>query len=173
MPIQIEKEINIKARRSYELLLESTESFEKFLDPSLPGSNPLYYQARNMLKEGKGYFDQALQHAKKLLGPIPIYAAKDFEKWREQVLLENRIIIIGKAMEEVRSELAADELVKLMMSPEEINAYLVARYESQSTGKRKLPNIKIRMIIDRLGELLGRARELQKKAQQKQQGLPY
>lgn len=173
MPIQIEKEIYLKAKRSHELLRESIETFEKFLDPSLPGSNPLYYQARNMLKEGKGHFDQALQHAKKLLGPVPIYAARDFEKWREQVLLENRIIIIGEDPEEVRSELAADELVKLMLSPEEIKAYLDARYESQRSGNRKLPNIKIRMIIDRLGDLLGQARELQKRAQQKQQGLPY
>ncbi len=173
MNIQIEKEIQLKARRSLELLKGSIAAFERYLDQAVPSADPSYYKARNMLKEGKGYYDQALQHAKKLLGPIPIYAAGDFEKWRERVLIENKIIITGRAVGEIVSELAADELIGLMMSPEEVTAYIEARYESQSSGKRKLPNLKVRMIIDRLGAFLEQARELQKKAQVKQQGSAF
>lgn len=171
MSVQLEKEIQLRSKRCYELLGDSIAAFENYLDPSKPLADPIYYRARNLLKEGKAYFDQTLQHAKKLLGPVPIYATREFENWREQVLVENRIIVKGEAVEEILSELQSDELVNLMMNPEEVRAYIEASFATQKTGKRKLANIKVRMIIDRLATILFRAQELQKKAQQKQQGM--
>jgi len=59
-----------------------------------------------------------------------------------------------------------------MMSAEEVEAYLEAYYDLQKSGKRKLANIKIRMILDKLALLVAEGQELQKTAQRKQQGLP-
>ena len=137
-----------------------------------PASAPEYYRARNLLKEGKAFYDQTLQDAKKLLGPIPIYAAKDFEKWRSQVLVENKIIVQGQTQEELRVELENDDFLKSIMRPEDVEAYLQAHFETQRSGKRKLANIKIRMALDRLAGLVAEGQELQKTAQRKQQGLP-
>ena len=105
MQVQIEREIYIRASRSFTVLCEAIQCFKGYLEPQVAASAPEYYRARNLLKEGKAFYDQTLQDAKKLLGPIPIYAAKDFEKWRSQVLIENKIIVQGQTLEELRLEL--------------------------------------------------------------------
>lgn len=172
MQVQVERDIYIHATRAHDLLRDSIELFRKFLDPTNPATDPQYYRARSFLKEGKAFFDKTLQDAKKLLGPIPIYAAKDFEGWRSQVLVENKIVVQGQTLEALRTELEGDEFVRTIMSPEEIDAYLQARFEAQKTGKRKLANIKVRMTLDKLALMLGEAQDFQKTAQRKQQGLP-
>ncbi len=172
MQVQIEREIYIRASRSFAILTEAIQTFRTYLEPPSPAGSPEYYRARNLLKEGKAFFDQSLQDAKKLLGPIPIYAAKDFEVWRSRVLVENRIVVRGQNAEELRQELLDDEFLKTLMRPEDIEAYLGAHFETQKSGKRKLANIKIRMILDRLAGLVAEGQELQKTAQRKQQGLP-
>jgi hypothetical protein len=58
------------------------------------------------------------------------------------------------------------------MNAAEIEAYLKACFDKQKSGKRKLANIKMRMVLDKLASLLAEGQELQKKAQRKQQGLP-
>ena len=172
MQVQVEREIYIRASRSFAILTESIQTFKGYLDPHIGAGAPEYYRARNLLKEGKAFYDQALQDAKKLLGPIPIYAAKDFEKWRSQVLVENKIVVQGQTVEELRAELENDEFLKTIMRPDEIRAYLADRFETQRTGKRKLANIKVRMALDKLSGLIAEGQELQKTAQRKQQGLP-
>jgi hypothetical protein len=172
MQVQIEREIYIRASRSFAVLSEAIQTFKGYLESYVASGAPEYYRARNLLKEGKAFYDQTLQDAKKLLGPIPIYAAKDFEKWRSQVLVENKIIVKGQTAEELRVELINDDLLKLIMKPEEIEAYLQANFETQRSGKRKLANIKIRMALDKLAALVAEGQELQKTAQRKQQGLP-
>lgn len=172
MQVQIEREIYIRASRSFAVLTEAIQTFKDYLEPQVAASGPVYYRARNLLKEGKAFYDQTLQDAKKLLGPIPIYAAKDFEKWRSQVLIENKIIVQGQTQEELRLELENDDFLKSIMKPGEVEQYLLAHYETQRSGKRKLANIKIRMALDRLAGLVAEGQELQKTAQRKQQGLP-
>ncbi len=172
MQIQIEREIYIRASRSHAVLSEAIQTFKGYLEQHVASSAPEYYRARNLLKEGKAFYDQTIQDAKKLLGPIPIYAAKDFEVWRAQTLLENKIVVRGQTPEELRNELVNDDLLKTIMTPEDIEAYLLANFETQKTGKRKLANIKIRMALDRLAGLVAEGQELQKTAQRKQQGLP-
>jgi hypothetical protein len=173
MQVQIEREIYIRASRSFSVLTEALQLFRNYLDPASSPQAPEYYRARNFLKEGKAFFDQTLQDAKKLLGPIPIYAAKDFEAWRNQALVENKIVVRGQTPEELRAELLGDDFLKTILRPEEIEAYLGARYETQKSGKRKLANIKIRMTLDKLAGLVAEGQELQKTAQRKQQGLPF
>ncbi len=172
MQVQIEREIYIRASRSYAVLSEAIQTFKGYLESHVAAGAPEYYKARNLLKEGKAFYDQTIQDAKKLLGPVPIYAAPDFEKWRTQALVENRIIVKGQTAEELREELLADDFLKTIMSPEEIGAYVRDRFEAQRSGKRKLANIKIRMALDRLAGLVAEGQELQKTAQRKQQGLP-
>jgi len=168
MQVQIEREIFIRASRSHAVLSEAIQLFKGYLEPAAQPQSPEYYRARNFLKEGKAFYDQTLQDAKKLLGPIPIYAAKDFESWRSQALVENKIVVKGRTAEELRAELAGDEFLRTIMRPEEILGYL----DAQSSGKRKLANIKIRMALDKLAELVAEGQALQQKAQRKQQGLP-
>jgi hypothetical protein len=172
MQVQIEREIYIRASRSFAVLSEAIQTFRGYLEPHAAANAPEYYRARNLLKEGKAFYDQTVQDAKKLLGPIPIYAAKDFEKWRSQVLIENKIIVQGQTAEELRVELVNDDFLKTIMKPEDVEAYLRANFETQRSGKRKLANIKIRMALDRLAGLVAEGQELQKTAQRKQQGLP-
>jgi len=172
MQVQVEREIFIRASRSFALLSEAIQLFKGYLESTTSPQAPEYYRARNFLKEGKAFYDQTVQDAKKLLGPIPIYAAKDFETWRAQALLENKIVVKGQTAEDLRTELAGDEFLRTLMRPEEILAYLDAHFETQKSGKRKLANIKIRMALDKLAELVAEGQELQKTAQRKQQGLP-
>ena len=172
MQVQIEREIYIRASRSHAILSEAIRIFRSYLEPQTAAASPDYYRARNLLKEGKAFYDQTLQDAKKLLGPIPIYAAKDFEMWRSQVLAENKIVVQGQTAEDLRTELLADDFLKTIMGPADIEAYVAARFETQRTGKRKLANIKMRMVLDRLAGIAAAGQELQKTAQRKQQGLP-
>jgi hypothetical protein len=172
MQVQIEREIYIRASRSFAVLSEAIQTFQGYLESHVVANAPEYYRARNLLKEGKAFYEQSLQDAKKLLGPIPIYAAPDFEKWRSQVLVENKIVVQGQTLDELKLELSADDLIKTIMKPEEVEAYLQANFETQRSGKRKLANIKIRMAIDKLAALVADGQELQKTAQRKQQGLP-
>jgi hypothetical protein len=172
MQVQVEREIYIRASRSFAVLSEAIRIFKGYLEPNVAASAPEYYRARNLLKEGKAFYEQTLQDAKKLLGPIPIYAAKDFEKWRSQVLIENKIIVQGQTLEELRLEFLSDDFINSLMRPEDVEEYLRANFETQRSGKRKLANIKIRMALDKLAGLVAEGQELQKTAQRKQQGLP-
>lgn len=172
MQVQVEREIFIRASRSFAILSDAIKLFQGYLEPTTAPQAPEYYRARNFLKEGKALYDQTLQDAKKLLGPIPIYAAKDFETWRARALLENKIVVRGETAEALRAELVGDEFLSGIMSPEEIEAYLDANFETQKSGKRKLANIKIRMALDKLASLAADGQELQMTAQRKQQGLP-
>jgi hypothetical protein len=172
MQVQVEREIYIRATRCFELLSDSIKTFRDYLGNRIAASDPQYYRARNFLKEGKAFFDQTLQDAKKLLGPIPVYAAKDFEQWRSKALVENKIVVQGQTLEDLKAELTADDFVKNIMSAQEVESYLQAHFETQKSGKRKLANIKIRMTLDKLAGLLADGQELQKNAQRKQQGLP-
>ncbi len=173
MQVQVERDIYIRATRSFELLSDAIQTFRDYLGDRSPANDPQYYRARNLLKEGKAFFDMTMGDAKKLLGPIPVYAPKDFEQLRSRLLVENKIVVKGQTQDDLKRELLGDEFVTKLMSPAEIEAYLQAGYEAQKRGKRKLQNIKIRMCLDKLAALIAQGQELQKKAQLKQQGLPY
>ncbi|HVP90012.1 MAG TPA: hypothetical protein VMS75_02225 [Terriglobales bacterium] len=173
MQVQIERDIYIRAARCHELLSQSIRTFEDYLAARTPANDPEYYKARNFLKEGKGFFDQTLADAKKLLAPIPLYAPKDFEQSRSRLLVENKIIVRGQTLDGLTAELQNDDFIRTFMNAAEVADYVRLHFAGQSSGKRKLQNIKMRMTVDKLAALHAQGVELQKKAQQKQQGLPY
>jgi hypothetical protein len=172
MQVQIERDIYIRGARCFELLTKSMQLFRDYLTERTPANDPEYYRARNFLKEGKAFFDQTLADAKKLLGPIPLYAPKDFEQLRSRLLVDNKIVVQSRTLDELTAELRNDEFIKTIMAGEEVSAYLQANFATQSSGKRKIQNIKIRMALDKLAALLAEGQEFQKKAQRKEQGLP-
>jgi len=160
-----ERDFFLHAMRSFELLQKAIRTFNDYLQKKLPPKSQEYYQARNFLKQGQGFFNETLRKAKLLLGPISPYSAQEVEKQRARLLMENKIIVRGLSLNELREELAKDEFLKTMMSPEEIAAYLKDHLISQSSGQRKLANIKVRMILDKLKTLLSKGLELQAAAQ--------
>ena len=166
-----DREIYIKAARSFDLLMKALQGFRDYLGDDIPPGATEYYQARNFLKEGAALFDEALKEAKKLMGPIPLYAPKEFESRRQQILEENRLIVRGEDLDEIEAQLETDEFIKGIMSAPDINTYVRDRFETQKTGKRKLANFKARLILDRLGVLVSEGRKLQQEAQKKRQGI--
>ena len=172
MAMPIEREIFIKASRGFEILGKALEAFRDYLKDETPPGSPEYYRARNLLKEGRSFCADVVREAKKLLGPIPVYAPREYEEMRRRTLEENRITVRGEDPEALKTQLAEDPIVRALMSEGEIEAYLREHFETQSSGKRKLTNIKIRMLIDKLYGLAEQGHEAQKVAQRKQQGLP-
>jgi hypothetical protein len=172
MTTPTEREIYIKASRSQDLLSKSIQAFQDYLQDNVAASDPIYYRARHFLKEGKASFEETLKEAKKLLGQIPVYAAKEFEQWKAFFLEENRIVIHGESPDEIKAAVMNDEFIRTMMSEAEIEAYVRDHFETQRSGKRKLANIKVRMMLDKLLSLAGQGQELQKAAQKKQQMPP-
>ncbi|MCJ7642949.1 MAG: hypothetical protein MUP28_00555 [Candidatus Aminicenantes bacterium] len=167
-----ERNIYIKVSRSQELLSKSIETYQGYLLDDVAAGDPIYYRARHFLKEGKVFFEETLKEAKKLLGSIPVYAAKEFEEWKASALEEKRIIIHGESPDELKAALMNDEFIRTMMSEAEIEAYVRDHFETQRSGKRKLANIKVRMMLDKLLLLAGQGQELQKAAQKKHQAHP-
>jgi hypothetical protein len=166
------REIFIKASRGHEILLQALEAFREYLKSGTPPSSPEYYRARNLLKEGRVFREDVVREAKKLLGPIPVYAPREYEELRKRTLEENRVIVQGENPEALKCQMGEDALVRAMMSEDEIATYLRDHFESQCSGKRKLVNIKVRMMIDKLHELAEQGLAAQKTAQMKHQGLP-
>jgi len=166
MPI-IQGDIFLNVERSNELLRKAIGVFEEYLEKKIPAKAPEYYKARNFLKEGQSLYEDIVKKAKLLLGPVPPYSPPDYEAQRARTLAENRIILSGQSLEALRDELLADELVGRLMTAGEVDDYLAAHFRSQATGKRKLANIKVRMIIDRLKALSVRGQELKVQAQRR------
>ena len=161
----IQGDIFLHAARCHGLLQNAIYYFKEYLQKKLPPKAPEYYKARNFLKEGQTLYEDILRRVKLLLGPIPPYSPADYESQRAQILADNKIIVRGQSLDAILDELLGDELLKTMMTAEEIGAYLRAHLQSQGRGKRKLANIKVRMILDKLKELLAKGLELRPLAQ--------
>ena len=159
------RDLFLNAKNSRKLLTKAIKSFEEYLQKPGPPNAREYYQARHFLREGQSSFDKTLEKARLLLGPVSPYSPQEFEKQRAQVLAENKIIVQGLSLSVLREELAQDEFLKTFFSPEEISDYLESHFISQSSGKRKLANIKMRMILDKLIALSAKGQELQAAAQ--------
>jgi hypothetical protein len=172
MTTTIEREIFIKATRGNEILRKALEAFREYMKSDVLSTSPDYYRARNLLKEGRVFYEDTLKEAKKLLGPVPVYAPKEYEVLRARALEENRVVVRGEDPGELVRQLGEDGSIRAMMTEAEIEAYVRDHFEAQSQGKRKLANIKVRMMVDRLFGLVADGLAAQKAAQRKQQGLP-
>jgi hypothetical protein len=166
-----EAQIFPKVQKCLDSLNESVLILEDFLREDVPSSPSNYYRGRNLAKEGESAYQDAMKKAKKLLGPMPDYATEEFRKWRAEFLEKHKVLAQSQELEACRQELRQDSFLIQLLSEQEIDAFLNLHYESQQEGKRKLENIKVRMVLDKLSELLIHVRELQKQALVKHQAL--
>jgi hypothetical protein len=157
----------IKISGCFDDLKLTIEAFKDFLHESCPPQDPLYYKARNYLRLAEKLNEEAVQEAKRLLGPVEAYEAADFEAWRADFLQQHKILAESEDLNGLKEELGQDEFLKQWISSDDIGRLLAKDYEPQMRGKRKLCNIKVRIVLDRLAELLGEAQKLKKQAQDK------
>jgi predicted MPP superfamily phosphohydrolase len=166
---KVENQLYFKADLAFNSFKLAVKTFESFLESAGQASTPDYYKARNYLRDAETSYQETFSEARKLLGPLPIYASADFEKWRSDFLSQHKILVESQEFAALKQELSQNgQLVRWIESPE-LERLLAKDYEAQKTGKRKMPNIKVRIILDRLQELLVQANELKKKAQEKLQ----
>jgi hypothetical protein len=169
MPQSTENLIYQKATKCWECVDKASLLFTDLLKGKGTFSLPDYYKARNLLRDAEVFYEEALKNAKKLLGPPPAYSSADYLKWRDQLLEEFQILAMSQEYENLRSELVEDEFLRARMTEDDIGRLLKKHFQTQQSGKRKLPNIKVRMILDRLEELIARAKEQNKQAGLKMQ----
>lgn len=159
-----EGQIYAKADKCFEVLSEACQIFRVILEKNESFLQSDYYKARSLLREGQQYFGELLKKAKKLLGPAPPYVTEEFNKWRQDLVGRENILVVGSEAEEVLTELLADENLRKWLSDEKIRNLFEKHFPSQKKGKRKLANIKARILIDNLEELLEEAKSLNKRA---------
>ena len=145
----------------------AVQTFEDYLKSASAAPSPEYYKARNYLRDGEKFYEESLKEAKRLLGPLPPHSGPDVEKWRMEYLEQHRILAFSKELEDMKAEILNDEYLKQWMSRDDIERLLAKDFEAQRTGKRRLANIKVRILLDKLTELLAQAKELNKKAMDK------
>jgi hypothetical protein len=169
MDKKIENQLYFKAGVTFDHLKLAIKIFEAYLNAGGPQATPDYYKARNFLRDGEKFFGETLTEAKKLLGTLPPYSSADFEKWRTEFLSQHHIQVQAEEFDTLKEELAQNGQLGQWIASEDVERLLARDYEAQKTGKRKLANIKVRIILDRLKELLGQADELKRKAMAKLQ----
>jgi len=166
---KVENQLYFKASLAFESYKLAIKMFESFLAAAGPSTAPEYYKARNYLRDAEKFYNETLVEAKRLLGPLPQYASPEFEKWRSEFLSQNKILVQSQEFAVLKEELARDgTLVRWIESPD-LDRLLLKNYDAQKTGKRKIGNIKVRIVLDRLQELMGQANELKKRAMEKLQ----
>jgi len=155
------------ATKCWESVLKSIYLFKELLKENISFSSAEYDQAVNILQEANNLYKETLKSAQKLLGPSSSRVSDDYLKWRDQLLDEFRILAVSQEFESLRLELQKDEYLRGWMTEEEIAALLMKHFQTQQSGKRKLSNIKVRIILDHLDALLTEACELNRKVIQK------
>lgn len=166
---KIENQLYFKIGNAFDYLKLAVQTFETYLSTAGQEGTPDYYKARNFLRDGEKFCEEAFQEAKRLLGPLPLYSSADFEKWRTDFLSEHRIRVDTQEFNDLKGELARNEQLGQWMALGDIERLLAKNYEAQKSGKRKLAHIKVRVLLDRLSELRGQAGDLKKKAMAKLQ----
>lgn len=161
-----EIQIYSKASKAFENLTQAVEIFEGLIQPDSQFPPHDYYRARNLMREGEKAFQEAMGNAKKMLGPLPGYVQEDYAVWRTQALNKGHVLAHAQDVDDLIQELSSDELISQWIGKDEIKIYLEENFQSQQSGKRKLENIKVRMILDKLDALIVRGKELQKIALQ-------
>jgi len=165
----IEEHIYSKVARCFNSVNKAAKLFQGFLDMEDTSIFPDYYRARTMLREGEEAYKDALRNAKKMLGPLPEYVKEDYLKWRAEFLEQHQVLAKNQELEELRKELETSDFLNQWMTAEDICESLDQYYHSQQEGNRKLANIKVRIILDKLKEVLINTKELQKQTMKKQQ----
>jgi hypothetical protein len=166
---KVENQLYFKGGLAFDSLKLAAKTFESFLENTGQLSTPAYYKARNYLRDGEKFYEEAFSEAKKLLGPLPAYASTEFEKWRSDFLSQHKILVESQEYAALKEELVQNGQLGRWIDSPDLERLLAKHYEAQKTGKRKLANIKVRIMLDRLQELLAQANDLKKKAMEKLQ----
>ena len=153
--------------KSIKTLNFAIEVFQEYLSDKTSSDPEKYYLAHKYLEESKTSFQEASNEISKLTESIPSNASPGFREWKESVRKDSGIISESEEFEALKSELQNDEFLLRFLTPEEIGAFLLKHYESQQLGKRKLPNIKARFIIDKIKNLMAEAETLDIKSKEK------
>ncbi len=169
MPYIIQNVLCKNATECRESVLKSIYLFKELLKEDVPFNAEEYERAENILHEANGHYTETLKSAQKLLGSSSSNVSDEYLKWRDQLLDEFRILAASQELEDLRLELQKDEYLRGWMTEEEIAVFLMKHFHAQQSGKRKLSNIKVRIILDYLNDLLAEARELNRKVIQKRQ----
>jgi hypothetical protein len=164
-----EKLIYPKALKSFNSIQTSIQQFEEYLEKPDSSSVTVYYSARKHLKEGLVFYNEALKNAKRLLGPIPEYATDDFQRWRDNLLEHYHILAKSQELKDLQDELEQDEFLSKFLDADEIKYFLGLVFPSQLEGKRKLTNIKIRIMFEKLTAFIKKSQALQKQASEQHQ----
>lgn len=164
-----ENQLYFKASDSFNSLKLAVKTFEDFMKEGVAAASPGYYKARNYLRDAEKFYQETFKEAKRLLGPIPLYTSSDFEKRREEFLSQHNILAASQGLNAMKEELTGNGYLNQWMSKEDIERLLLKNFDAQKSGKRKLANIKVRILLDKLNELLSEAQQLRKKAMEKLQ----
>jgi hypothetical protein len=167
MSKKIENQLYLRASNGFDRLRLAERAFSEFLQESGQEAMSKYYRARNYLRDAESEYGEAFKEAKRLVGPLPAYSAPEFEKWRRDFLSHYRILAESEEMSALKQEILNDGLVDQYLSPEDLDRLLAKNFEAQRSGKRKLANIKVRIILDRLSELMSDVQRLAKQAREK------
>ena len=143
------------------------KTFQKFLGDKTSSDPTAYNQACKYFEESKSFHQEALKEISELMGAIPPDVSPGFKKWKESFLKETGILSEGKEYEELKSEFQSDEFLLGFLTPEEIATFFSKHYESQKTGKRKLSNIKARMVLDKISSLMHEAETMHIRSKEK------
>lgn len=154
--------IYLKASKSLESINQSIRILQEFLQEGGSSGPSKVYLARNFLRKGEAFYQEALEKAKKLLGPMPEYATEDLKKWRAEMLEKNNVLAKSQKLRDLCKELKNDDLVRKLVSPKEINTLVRKHFQDQKEGIRKLSNIKVRIILDGLKGYILQVQELLK-----------
>jgi hypothetical protein len=166
---KFENQLYFKAGQAFDTYKQAVKAFELFLAGAGQAASPEYYKARNYLRDAEKFYAEAFSEARKLLGPLPPYSSAEFEKWRSDFIIQHNILVKSEEFAALKEELLQNgQLVRWIDSPD-LERLLAKHYDAQKTGKRKMANIKVRIILDRLQELAVQAGALKKRAQDKLQ----
>ena len=161
-----EKLIYLNTSRSFELLTKSIQAFEEFLAGEDSAKlKPVYYQARGYLEKGEAFYAKVLKNSRKFAGPVEPYASEKLAQWRRDLLEKDKMLARSSVFRELQIELTKDEFLTKWMSEEEIELFLTRYFEEQKNKQRRLLNIKLRLVLAKLKQLVVESRQLEKKAQ--------
>lgn len=157
----------LKAGSCFDLISLAQGAFAEFLQEPGPDALPKYYRARNYLRDAESAYNEAFKEAKRLVGPLPPYSSPEFEKWRSDFVTQYSILAAGQDLDTLREDLLKDGLISQYISPGDVDRLLAKNFETQRTGKRKLANLKVRILFDKLGELMSATQGLAREAREK------
>jgi len=157
----------IKAGSCFDLISLAQAAFAEFLQEPGTEALPKYYRARNYLRDAESAYNEAFREAKRLVGPLPPYSSPEFEKWRSEFVTQYSILAAGQDLDSLKDDLLKDGLISQHISPGDVDRLLAKNFETQRRGKRKLENLKVRILFDKLGELMSATQGLAREAREK------